>query len=123
MAGARVRDGGGPISDVQRLAREHAQRIAVGTLFNPVARIEAVQAMSELITMRSGKHDNLMGLTNGIVLLAAFSENGWLPGGTLQAFTSETSEIRSRRKERREMGRRAPRKGRGEGFSHVRPLT
>jgi hypothetical protein len=47
MVGARVRDGGGPISDTQRLCREHAQRIAVGTLFNPVARIEAVQAMSE----------------------------------------------------------------------------
>jgi Na+/alanine symporter len=33
---------------------------AVGTLFNPVARIEAIQAMT---------------------LLASFSENGWLPGG------------------------------------------
>ena len=51
MAGARVRDGGGAISDVQRLAREHAQRIAVGTLFNPVARIEAVQAMSKLTSI------------------------------------------------------------------------
>ncbi|KAL7424072.1 hypothetical protein Q5752_001657 [Cryptotrichosporon argae] len=60
MVGARVRDGGGPISEVQRLCLEHAQRIAVGTLFNPVPRIEAVQAM---------------------ILLAAFSENGWLPGG------------------------------------------
>lgn len=47
MVGARVRDGGGAISDVQRLCREYAQRIAVGTLFNPVARIEAVQAMSK----------------------------------------------------------------------------
>jgi hypothetical protein len=46
MVGARVRDGGGPISDVQRSCRQHAQRIGVGTLFNPVARIEAVQAMS-----------------------------------------------------------------------------
>jgi hypothetical protein len=48
MVGARVRDGGGPVSDVQRACRQHAQRIGVGTLFNPVARIEAVQAMSEL---------------------------------------------------------------------------
>lgn len=58
MVGARVRDGGGSISDIQRLARLHAQRIggfgsgtarltsAVGTLFNPVSRIEAVQSMS-----------------------------------------------------------------------------
>jgi len=47
MVGARVLDGGGPVSDVQRACRQHAQRIGVGTLFNPVARIEAVQAMSE----------------------------------------------------------------------------
>jgi hypothetical protein len=86
MAGARVRDGGGPISDVQRLAREHAQRIAVGTLFNPVARIEAVQAMSEsashlpaLPPHRSGVVEK--GRADVVVLLAAFSENGWLPGG------------------------------------------
>ncbi|CAK9787310.1 hypothetical protein CC85DRAFT_272355 [Cutaneotrichosporon oleaginosum] len=60
MVGARVRDGGGPVSDVQRLCREHVQKIAQGTMFNPVARVEAVQAMS---------------------ILAAFSDNGWLPGG------------------------------------------
>lgn len=60
MVGARVRDGGGPVSDVQRLSLEHAQKIAQGTMFNPVARVEAVQAMSTL---------------------AAFSGNGWLPGG------------------------------------------
>jgi hypothetical protein len=47
MVGARVRDGGGSISDVQRSCLHHAQKIAVGTLFHPVARIEAVQAMSE----------------------------------------------------------------------------
>jgi hypothetical protein len=46
MVGARVRDGGGPMSDVQRQCLQHAQKIAVGTLFHPVARIEAVQAMS-----------------------------------------------------------------------------
>lgn len=60
MVGSRVRDGGGPVSDVQKACRNHAQRIAVGTMFSPVARIEAVQAM---------------------ILLAAFSEAGWLPGG------------------------------------------
>lgn len=51
MVGAQVRDGGGPKSEAQKLCREHAQRIAVGTLFNPVARIEAVQAMSGWRTM------------------------------------------------------------------------
>lgn len=52
MVGARVRDGGGAISEVQRVAREHAQRIALGTMFNPVARVEAVQAMSEFMHLR-----------------------------------------------------------------------
>lgn len=47
MVGAQVRDGGGPKSEAQKLCREHAQRIAVGTLFNPVSRIEAVQGMSQ----------------------------------------------------------------------------
>ncbi|BEJ14452.1 hypothetical protein CspHIS471_0402190 [Cutaneotrichosporon sp. HIS471] len=60
MVGARVRDGGGPVSHVQRLCLEHVQKIAQGTMFNPVARVEAVQAMS---------------------ILAAFSDNGWLAGG------------------------------------------
>jgi len=58
MVGARVRDGGGPVSDVQRACRQHAQRIGVGTLFNPVARIEAVQAMSEFLAL--GKNRQLI---------------------------------------------------------------
>lgn len=60
LVGARVRDGGGPASEVQRRCREHAQEVAQNTMFNPVARVEAVQAMSTL---------------------AGFSDNGWLPGG------------------------------------------
>ncbi|ORX39923.1 hypothetical protein BD324DRAFT_615541 [Kockovaella imperatae] len=60
MIGARVRDGGGPPSDTQLACRAHAQRIASGTLFARVPRVEAVQAMS---------------------LLATFSDRGWLPGG------------------------------------------
>ncbi|ODO03333.1 hypothetical protein L198_02178 [Cryptococcus wingfieldii CBS 7118] len=59
-AGARVRDGGGPHSETQKVCRLHAERIAKGTLFNPVHRIEAVQ---------------------GMLLLSAFQDNGWLPGG------------------------------------------
>jgi hypothetical protein len=55
MVGARVRDGGGPVSDVQRACRQHAQRIGVGTLFNPVARIEAVQAMSEFSFLNNNR--------------------------------------------------------------------
>ena len=71
MVGARVRDGGNPPSDVQRACLSHAQRIAVGTLFNPVSRVEAVQAMSKLASEWA--------LT--AALLAAFSDSGWLSGG------------------------------------------
>ncbi|WVF72211.1 hypothetical protein IAT40_007023 [Kwoniella sp. CBS 6097] len=61
FVGARVRDGGGPQSDTQRLSRQHAERVATHTMFHPVGqRIEAVQSM---------------------ILLAAFRDNGWLPGG------------------------------------------
>lgn len=60
MVGARVRDGGNPPSTVQKLARLQAQKFATDTMFNPVARVEAVQAMT---------------------ILSAFSDNGWLPGG------------------------------------------
>ncbi|WVR05190.1 hypothetical protein IAU60_002202 [Kwoniella sp. DSM 27419] len=61
FVGARVRDGGGPPSDVQRIARQHAEKIAAFSLFHSVGtRIEAVQS---------------------IILLAAFRDNGWLPGG------------------------------------------
>jgi hypothetical protein len=59
-AGARVRDGGGPMSNTQRVALDHSRKIALGTLFNPVTRIEAVQSM---------------------IVLAAFSDQGWLPTG------------------------------------------
>jgi hypothetical protein len=58
--GARVRDGGGYMSETHRASLDHSRKIAIGTMFTPVARVEAVQAM---------------------VLLAAFNDNGWLPGG------------------------------------------
>ncbi|KAJ9102354.1 hypothetical protein QFC21_002754 [Naganishia friedmannii] len=58
--GARVRDGGGPMSSTQRIALDHSRKIALGTMFTPVTRIEAVQSM---------------------IVLAAFSDQGWLPTG------------------------------------------
>jgi hypothetical protein len=58
--GARVRDGGGAMSEVQRSTTEHARKIGLGTMWAPVARIEAVQAS---------------------LVLAAFSQNGWMPSG------------------------------------------
>ncbi|WWC61081.1 uncharacterized protein I303_103659 [Kwoniella dejecticola CBS 10117] len=60
FVGARVRDGGGPPSAAQSLCRSHAEKIAVNTLFHPVQRIEAVQSM---------------------ILLSAYRDSGWLPGG------------------------------------------
>ncbi|OCF71780.1 hypothetical protein I204_07843 [Kwoniella mangroviensis CBS 8886] len=60
FVGARVRDGGGPHSATQTLCRAHAEKIAVNTLFHSVQRIEAVQSM---------------------ILLAAYRDSGWLPGG------------------------------------------
>ncbi|WWC89988.1 uncharacterized protein L201_004918 [Kwoniella dendrophila CBS 6074] len=53
-------DGGGPHSATQTLCRSHAEKIAVNTLFHPVHRVEAVQ---------------------GMILLSAFRDSGWLPGG------------------------------------------
>lgn len=58
--GARVRDGGEPMSNTQKVALEHSRKIALGTMFTPVTRIEAVQSM---------------------IVLAAFSDQGWLPTG------------------------------------------
>ncbi|CAD6587362.1 MAG: hypothetical protein TREMPRED_004729 [Tremellales sp. Tagirdzhanova-0007] len=53
MVGAMVEDGGGGVSELQKKCR-------MGTLFTPLARIEAVQAM---------------------VILSSFGDTSWRPGG------------------------------------------
>ncbi|QRV97650.1 Fungal Zn(2)-Cys(6) binuclear cluster domain [Ceratobasidium sp. AG-Ba] len=58
MVAARVRDGGD--SDTYQKCRAEVEEISRHTLFTPVARQEAVQAM---------------------VLVSGWSSNGWLPGG------------------------------------------
>ena len=60
MVGAKVEDAGGPVSALQRKAREHAEKIGMSTLFTPIARIEVVQAM---------------------ILLASWGDTSWRPGG------------------------------------------
>ena len=60
MVGAKVLDAAGPVSDLQRLCREHAEKIGMSTLFSPVARIEVVQAM---------------------IVLASWGDTSWRPGG------------------------------------------
>ena len=47
MVAAKVRDGGGPTSEVYLKCLEEVQTISCATLFSPVSRQEAVQAMSK----------------------------------------------------------------------------
>ncbi|KAK7468717.1 hypothetical protein VKT23_003220 [Stygiomarasmius scandens] len=60
MVAARVRDGGGKPSEIYIKCLEEAQSISCATLFSPVSRVEAVQAMT---------------------LVSGWSDNGWLSGG------------------------------------------
>nr|XP_019014928.1 uncharacterized protein I206_01015 [Kwoniella pini CBS 10737]OCF53709.1 hypothetical protein I206_01015 [Kwoniella pini CBS 10737] len=57
---AKCEDGAGPPSDLQLRSREHAEKMAMNSLFTPVSRIEIVQ---------------------GLVLLASWGETFWRPGG------------------------------------------
>ncbi len=57
---SKIRSGTGPLSPSFYRALEEAQGIARSSLFGPVVRKEAVQ---------------------GMLLLAAWSTNGWLPSG------------------------------------------
>ncbi|KAF9527784.1 hypothetical protein CPB83DRAFT_767806 [Crepidotus variabilis] len=68
---ARVRDGGAPTpSEVQRKCLEEVQKISSATLFAPVLRCEAVQAM---------------------ILVSGWSDNGWLSGGHAVRMAMELS--------------------------------
>ncbi|EJD51772.1 hypothetical protein AURDEDRAFT_111388 [Auricularia subglabra TFB-10046 SS5] len=60
MVAAKVRDGGGPPSDVYNKILEEVHNMCSKTLFAPVSRTEAVQAM---------------------ILVSGWSDNGWLTGG------------------------------------------
>ncbi|KIR74926.1 hypothetical protein I310_01200 [Cryptococcus deuterogattii CA1014] len=48
----RCVDAGGPVSDLQLKTRNHAEKIAMSTLFTPVARNEIVQSMSKILILR-----------------------------------------------------------------------
>jgi hypothetical protein len=58
--GAKILDASGPISPLQRMCREHAEKIGMSTLFTPVARLEIVQ---------------------GMIILASWGDTSWRPGG------------------------------------------
>ncbi|PIL31746.1 transcription factor [Ganoderma sinense ZZ0214-1] len=70
MVAAKVRDGGGNPSDVFMKCLEEVQAISCATLFSPVTRQEAVQAM---------------------VLVSGWSDNGWLSGGHAVRMAMELS--------------------------------
>lgn len=70
MVAAKVRDGGGPPSEVYLKCLEEVQTISCATLFSPVARQEAVQAM---------------------ILVSGWSDNGWLSGGHAVRMAMELS--------------------------------
>ncbi|KAL0071822.1 hypothetical protein AAF712_000744 [Marasmius tenuissimus] len=70
MVAARVRDGGGKPGDIYKKCLEEVQSISCATLFLPVARVEAVQAM---------------------ILVSGWSDNGWLSGGHAVRMAMELS--------------------------------
>ncbi|KAG6818076.1 hypothetical protein H0H87_009231 [Tephrocybe sp. NHM501043] len=70
MVAARVRDGGDAPSDVYVRILEEVQAISCATLFAPVMRTEAVQAM---------------------ILVSGWSDNGWLSGGHAVRMAMELS--------------------------------
>nr|GAT47837.1 predicted protein [Mycena chlorophos] len=70
MVAARVRDGGGRPSQIYLQTLEEVQTISRATLFSPVSRHEAVQAM---------------------ILVAGWSDNGWLSGGHAVRMAMELS--------------------------------
>lgn len=70
MVAAKVRDGGGPPSEVYLKCLEEVQTISCATLFSAVSRQEAVQAM---------------------ILVSGWSDNGWLSGGHAVRMAMELS--------------------------------
>ncbi|OCH94694.1 hypothetical protein OBBRIDRAFT_816998 [Obba rivulosa] len=70
MVAAKVRDGGGGPSETFLKCQEEVQAISCATLFAPVTRQEAVQAM---------------------VLVSGWSDNGWLSGGHAVRMAMELS--------------------------------
>ncbi|KAJ3968758.1 hypothetical protein EV361DRAFT_805082 [Lentinula raphanica] len=82
MVAARVRDGGAKASETYKRCLDEVQTISCATLFAPVTRVEAVQAM----ILVSGWSDNGDGLT-----LTRFDSLGWLSGGHAVRMAMELS--------------------------------
>lgn len=76
---SKIRSGTGPLSPSFYKSLEEAQGIARSSLFGPVVRKEAVQGMSNVASHFSFFNVDYFPL--GMLLLAAWSTNGWLPSG------------------------------------------
>ena len=74
---SKIRAGTGPLPPTFYRTLEEAQGIARSTLFGPVVRKEAVQGERDIL------RSIYQALTAriGMLLLAAWSTNGWLPSG------------------------------------------
>lgn len=68
----------GHASDLYIKILEEVQAISCATLFAPVVRSEAVQAMSEWICCVEPSWEEFMAR---LVLVSGWSDNGWLSGG------------------------------------------
>lgn len=75
----KIRSGNGPLSQTFYRCLEEAQGIARSSLFGPVVRKEAVQgSFMHATSQPSASH---LSPFKGMLLLAAWSTNGWLPSG------------------------------------------
>jgi hypothetical protein len=77
----KIRSGNGPLSPTFYKCLEEAQGIARSSLFGPVVRKEAVQGMLIISPSNLFSTADDQFLTTGMLLLAAWSTNGWLPSG------------------------------------------
>lgn len=73
----KIRSGNGPPSQTFYKCLEEAQGIARSSLFGPVVRKEAAQGKNQI----SFSAISMTFFVIGMLLLAAWSTNGWLPSG------------------------------------------
>jgi hypothetical protein len=77
---AKIRSGNGPLTSTFYKCLEEAQAIARASLFGPVVRKEAVQG-SFSYHCKPRKSLLIDPFPSGMLLLSAWSANGWLPSG------------------------------------------
>lgn len=76
---SKIKSGNGPLTPTFYKCLEEAQGIARSTLFGPVVRKEAV--MGEFRSWPHITRSIQVFWNQGMLLLAAWSTNGWLPSG------------------------------------------